>query len=686
MMTSRPIRLSLHCVAAAAVILASVHADDILGRPADWGAAQSIGLATGVSLACLGVLQLFVRAGFVSSVSTKTCVLLVSLFVALAAIESLSRVIGIDFAHAEANAWRELPPFYRQPMTPTGGAFFRRSGPQQWTGRVRHTWVTQLGVIDSPYADEAAITVDYDETGFRNPRDLADWEVAIAGDSFTELGCLPHEQLFTSIFASVTRASVRNLGVSYTGPLTQLSYLRDYGLAASTKHTIIVFFEGNDLDDIDVEYRAWMRWKETGERDYREFRKQPSFVRAIRELIEDLLTPDPRVRSASDSVSAYFESSEGDIPVMFNYTPPGRGELPKESMDQLEYFFAQYAAFGTDRNLTKWIAYVPCKRRVLHGQVEFAESAPESMQTWQPGDLPVVIAELCDLVGVRFIDLTPALIEETTRSKQLLYNSVYETHLDRQGSAVVGRELSRQFLERNRDDSGAQEDEAGPPWRLGTSELASAELVIEADAGRLDCPLATQQLHVLAQFDDGRRLRLRPNLFEFRSSDTRVAQVSLLGRVTAMRPGRSMVTATCGELRAELEVVVGFPPIVAYGVGEASRGSMPELSARFVPNGDLELRIARAPTGSLGTLLVAQSAARAAWCGTRISVDPVRAFAQPFSTTGEPGRIDAGTAVLTIPASVLHNLATTYLQAFVHEGGAKSACPAATNAVAVTVE
>ena len=44
------------------------------------------------------------------------------------------------------------------------------------------------------------------------------------------------------------------------------------------------------------------------------------------------------------------------------------------------------------------------------------------LERWQPTDLPQVIADLCDQYGVRFIDLTPALIKETIRTGQLLYN------------------------------------------------------------------------------------------------------------------------------------------------------------------------------------------------------------------------------------------------------------------------
>ena len=45
--------------------------------------------------------------------------------------------------------------------------------------------------------------------------------------------------------------------------------------------------------------------------------------------------------------------------------------------------------------------------------------------------------------GIRFHDLTPALQAEATSSGELLYNTMYDTHLNARGSRVVGAELAR---------------------------------------------------------------------------------------------------------------------------------------------------------------------------------------------------------------------------------------------------
>jgi hypothetical protein len=271
---------------------------------------------------------------------------------------------------------------------------------------------------------------------------MPDWSIAVAGDSFTELGYLGYDDLFTSILARVLKVPVLNLGTSYTGPLAQLSYLRDYGIGANTKHTIIVFFEGNDLDDLADERRALDRPNETRQRGSREFRKQSSLARAINQMMRRAMSTLRR-RAEPSYITAHFKSSHGQIPVTLMYTPPGRAQLSRETTNQLDDFFREYSVFGRDRRVTVWLAYMPSKRRVLHGQIAFTSAASNNLKNWQPTDLPEVISELCDRYRVRFIDLTPSLIAETNRSRQLLYNSIWDTHLNARGSLVVAQELSR---------------------------------------------------------------------------------------------------------------------------------------------------------------------------------------------------------------------------------------------------
>jgi hypothetical protein len=411
----RRLQIVLHMLAGGLLVLLSILVGVILEKPLQLGAQQWVGVLAGMIIMAFG----FLPVCAVSRVTTKLCLSSISLVLLLAAGEGCFRIAGVDFAAKQEQLWQEIPTYYQMPIARQGDAFFKRQGGEAWTGQLLNTELTRLGILPNPYTNEPAITLAYDSWGFRNPDDLSDWRIAVAGDSFTELGYLAYDQLFTSLLAENLGVPVLNLGTSYTGPLTQLSYLREYGISSGAVHTVIVFFEGNDLDDLSVEYDALMHWRKTGQRN-----------NAI--------------------VSAYFTSAQGTVPVTLNYTPPGKAALTEETMNHLRYFFQQYADFGSgDPRVTPWLVYMPCKRRVLHDRVAFADGVREELRNWQPTDLAEVVAGLCEQFDINFIDLTSALVSETARKDQLLYNPIYDTHINSSGSQVVADVLTRHFSDLN---------------------------------------------------------------------------------------------------------------------------------------------------------------------------------------------------------------------------------------------
>lgn len=447
--------LFLHFMAGGAIALAAICADPLLGLANSFGPTQFVLLGIGLSIIAVGYYQ----PRKITQLSSALCLSIISLFLILALGEGSFRWIAFDFVD-EAKAWRAMPPFYRQPTVPTGAVFFRRPGPDRWTGQVLHTYVTKIG-LPSTYRSETPIAVEYDPNGFRNPMNLTSWRIAVAGDSFTELGQLGYEQLFTTVMARELKTTVRNLGTSYTGPLTQLSYLQDYGVSAATKHAVIVFFEGNDPGDLAGEYGALLHWQSTGQRDYRDFKKQSSLVKFLFQKVSrwaNDLAPRPYYRNV---VTAYYKAPAGRIPVTLvpPDAVPGKSDLSAEMRRALELFFAEYERFGKERRLTLWLAYMPSKLRVLHGQLEFsAETLAKipklkQLKSWQPSDLPALMAELCRRHRVQFVDLLPMLRHETIHAGELPYNALNDTHLNARGSLIVGQELVRHFRQQNFTDA-----------------------------------------------------------------------------------------------------------------------------------------------------------------------------------------------------------------------------------------
>lgn len=437
MILSRQGRIFLHSLSGGGMILFTIFIDYFLAEPFNWGIIKSLMLTIGVGFITLG----FVPASdkLISRISTKLAIFILGLLIVTFFTETFFRLIKYDFAKSEA-AWRRVSPYYRIPIVPTGEVYFRRPGPLKWHGQVLSSEIKRLGLAPNPYAEDPPITVEYNAYGFRNPEGMLDWEIAVAGDSFTELGYLPYEAMFTSLISKRLNVSVANLGVSYTGPLSQLSYLRDYGFSKKTKHLIIMFFEGNDLGDLDREYRALQRWRETGTRELLEFKRQSSFLKALKQQIINVSQ-----RYSEKHKTAYFKTVDGDVPISLAYTPPNSSDLSKDTMIQLHYFFKEYAALGTSRHVKIWIGYLPCKERVLNGQIVFAINTDEKYKRWKPTDLPTFIAQLADQYNINYIDFTSELIKETKTKGLLMYNSLYDTHLNNQGALVVARVLANKL-------------------------------------------------------------------------------------------------------------------------------------------------------------------------------------------------------------------------------------------------
>jgi hypothetical protein len=431
----RNFRLPLHILTGGLIALAAVVSDFAKKVPA-WTPAQTAVLAAGLAIAALGLLP---DIRFITRLSANICLSILSLFVFLVVSEAFFRLIRFDFAREE-QAFRDMPIYGTQPTLPVGEVYFHRPGPATWTGRILSRNVQLAHVPWDPYASEPAVTAKYNKAGFRNPDELSDWDVAVTGDSFTELGYLPDDELFTTKLGKLLNRRVLNLGTSYTGPLTQLTYLKQFGVSPATRDTVVVFFEGNDLTDLDREYEDLLHWKETGRRPLRNFKKQTSFARALYDTGKQL---SERFAKKHVIFNAYFASPGADIPVMLTYAPPAKSEVSKQSLERLDYFFSEYARFGAERKVTVWLTYMPGKERVLHDYLTFTDDADRKLRTWQPNDLPALISEFCDKYGIKFIDLTPAFMAETKKNMHLLYNPILDSHINARGSELVARELAR---------------------------------------------------------------------------------------------------------------------------------------------------------------------------------------------------------------------------------------------------
>ena len=94
-----------------------------------------------------------------------------------------------------------------------------------------------------------------DEFGFNNPSGSFknnDIQIVGIGDSFTSGYCLPDSSSFISLIRKEYPKTI-NLGMTATGPLHQLAILKEYAKVLKPKVILWNFFEGNDLQELNIE-------------------------------------------------------------------------------------------------------------------------------------------------------------------------------------------------------------------------------------------------------------------------------------------------------------------------------------------------------------------------------------------------------------------------------------------------
>lgn len=140
---------------------------------------------------------------------------------------------------------------------------------------------------ETVYCNESGEYVVYmsDEHGFRNPPGLYDAPpiAVVLGDSFARGYCV--ERDLTSYLRDGLGPTL-NLGIDDAGPLIELAVLREIARPLRPRFVLWLFFEGNDLSDLEREWQRepLQRYLTAG---YRAglFERQPEIDRRLEGLI-----------------------------------------------------------------------------------------------------------------------------------------------------------------------------------------------------------------------------------------------------------------------------------------------------------------------------------------------------------------------------------------------------------------
>jgi hypothetical protein len=358
--------------------------------------------------------------------------------IGLGCVEVACRVIGLDFNTllGARRANEAFPIYFRLPTHLSGEVFFTRDPGSSWTGKPLQTLLKNHRSTDAAYSDEKEVSIRYSKEGFRNADDLADWDIAVAGDSFTESGYLPEGDIFTGVAATKMGKRIKNLGITDSGNFAHAHYIETYAKAPSCRTAVLAFFEGNDVTDNVQEQHDLRAFKDSGESPSRAIPHQPSFLKALWNLVRDFR----KLRLSDRSyANAFFKTAAGEIPVTIADAPPSSEAMTTEQKEALLSALDRYISACQKHGMKPHLLYLPCKPRVMHGQLRQGEDYPKP--EWQLGDLPEYVAQECSKRGVTFINSTPAL-SAASKAGQMTFNTIYDTHFNAAGHRIVGEVLA----------------------------------------------------------------------------------------------------------------------------------------------------------------------------------------------------------------------------------------------------
>jgi hypothetical protein len=291
-------------------------------------------------------------------------------------------------------------------------------------------------------------TVMYDRNGFRNACDLSTAEVVVLGDSFVEGGLVPVDDLITTTLGRLLGRTVANLGQSAYGPQQELAVLKRYAASLHPRLCIWMFYEGNDLDDVERYER--LRYG-NGQTTTPSTSWERSFARdtlgAIAQRLGRGLNPD----SAEQAPQGTFQNNDGQkMRLLFPNRGVQRSYQKHAALDKVISVLSAAMTACTANQTSLLVVFAPEKFRVYRNYCEFRPDNP--CAGWGLDDLPERLGARVATLGPRiaYLDLTPALMAEAAQGRLVYFAD--DTHWSADGHEVAGRTIARNITHQGRLD------------------------------------------------------------------------------------------------------------------------------------------------------------------------------------------------------------------------------------------
>lgn len=295
--------------------------------------------------------------------------------------------------------------------------------------------------IHQPYYRQSwdGIEYRYDSHGLRNESDLEAADIVVIGDSFVEGWGVPASGMLTSQLARQLNRTVANLGQSWYGPQQELELLRRFGLPLRPDTCVWMFYEGNDLFDVQRYKWATKEW-EVFSRNLHSF-VQRSFSKnamlAVRRLLDQIwIGSTEEIRWYEDRAGTFRSADGGDLRIYFPAPALPLSKSDEEALEEVRVNLIRANDLCHAIGARFLVVFAPNKFRVYKDFTELdAHAVPRD---WMINDLPERIESLvgADIPDARFLDLTPVLKTQAGIGS-LVYFPGRDTHWSPEGHRVA---------------------------------------------------------------------------------------------------------------------------------------------------------------------------------------------------------------------------------------------------------
>jgi hypothetical protein len=320
-------------------------------------------------------------------------------------------------------------------------------------------------------------TIPIDDAGFCNPPESSyqrpHIDLLAIGDSFTYCTTVRPEETWVADLARESGLSTYDLGVGGVGLYEYLEILTHFGLAKSPRIVVMNVYEGNDLRDASryQEYRT-ARGDAAAQAADPRTRVRRAFgsswlgrhsyaanllVGGALALANEIDEPDSVAKRAGirkNSIDFRYRLDFGASSVAMNPENTDRDEVEHAmlvqrgivSFDLFEPALERYAALALEHGFVPVVSYTPSAHTTYADFVRFEEPSLAPLLREFSEDQRGWLAQRCRTLGLRFVDLTPALraAARSGRERELLYFPS-NLHLSQAGHRVVAAAL-RDFL------------------------------------------------------------------------------------------------------------------------------------------------------------------------------------------------------------------------------------------------